>query len=676
MRSFKEFLEEELISEDDDKKEDKKESKKDSEKKSEKKDDDKKDEIINTLMPEVLDELFPGVQKVSDLPNDADIETAIAALNDKIFERMGVDVFNEEFQRRVIVADELRELNIASYGSGVMMLDPKVMLRSSFTDGDSLNHGGKGVPYSLDLTDQQLLDMVVRTEKGGPVGEKEGEAIVEAALMGYDSTVLNQSNAVQQLRQQGEGLGNQHSYIEAQIFGNFTTAEIITATDGYKNSDISIPAVVTDLTPESEVAAIKAQRAADSADQSIEAVAADAASTIDDVDRAVSADPNFGLPPGPDSPTEWDRERLATADSLDTFTQPPTSISALDGEGLREDQKSLNRIVAEASTEEDLVPLREALQVAVEDEDSPLYAEAERGTLREEETFKVLEALDDLIAIKTELGDARGEQQQRLRKAEEDLALRLRRAIGYHWGLSRSEVFHWDFLSERVETVLGDEFGVSIQHERREPLSDFESIRNLQEALTPFVDAWARSQYSATQQYLQDNDIREVNLYRGLFIPRSRSSEGPRGTMTDRGVPTTRGLQSWTSRLETALLFLGNKYETAKDEIKKIEDRGERLGMPEHVLLHDVVPAELIFGFASDAHRESFRFGISVEQEVVVLGGSSRRVNMLGDDFLNLHLEPSGNFIVDRRESTFRLSEDDVFDYLSSDAPDDLDTDR
>ncbi|MEK9696775.1 MAG: hypothetical protein VW270_13525 [Candidatus Poseidoniales archaeon] len=44
MRSFKEFLEEELISEDDDKKEDKKESKKDSEKKSEKKDDDKKGE--------------------------------------------------------------------------------------------------------------------------------------------------------------------------------------------------------------------------------------------------------------------------------------------------------------------------------------------------------------------------------------------------------------------------------------------------------------------------------------------------------------------------------------------------------------------------------------------------------------------------------------------------------
>ena len=43
-KEFKEFLEEGLISEDDDKKEDKKESKKDSEKKSEKKDEDKKEE--------------------------------------------------------------------------------------------------------------------------------------------------------------------------------------------------------------------------------------------------------------------------------------------------------------------------------------------------------------------------------------------------------------------------------------------------------------------------------------------------------------------------------------------------------------------------------------------------------------------------------------------------------
>ena len=43
-KEFKEFLEEGLISEDDDKKEEKKESKKDSEKKSEKKEENKKEE--------------------------------------------------------------------------------------------------------------------------------------------------------------------------------------------------------------------------------------------------------------------------------------------------------------------------------------------------------------------------------------------------------------------------------------------------------------------------------------------------------------------------------------------------------------------------------------------------------------------------------------------------------
>jgi len=640
------------------------------------------DDVLE-LSRETLGELYPDVASSQDLPDEEAMQIVADAVNAKIIEKYGPKVFGFD-----VVKNELEQLRGSSWGRDMMLLDPKVMWRSSFTEGDTINGAGRPVGYRPTMTDQQLLNLAGRAESN-PNGSNRGQKLLAMAIRGHDSRFLSNSQMAENLAEEEKIRPYFHDYIEAQIFGNFVTDEIIASIDGREGSRARhAREVLTDLTPESEVAAIKAQRAAERAGQSIDAVAADAAATIDDLDDAGDEvvsfmarssddiDPNFGLPPGPDSPTEWDRERLATADSLDTFTQPPTSISALDGEGLREDQKSLNRIVAEASTEEDLVPLREALQAAVEDEGSPLYAEAERGTLREEETFKVLEALDDLIAIKTELGDAREEQQQRLRKAEEDLALRLRRAIGYHWGLSRSEVFHWDFLSERVETVLGDEFGVSIQHERREPPSDFESIRNLQEALTPFVDAWARSQYSATQQYLQDNDIREVNLYRGLFIPRSRSSEVPRGTMTSRGVPTTRGLQSWTSRLETALLFLGNKYETAKDEIKKIEDSGERLGMPEHVLLHDVVPAELIFGFASDAHRESFRFGVSVEQEVVVLGGSSRRVNMLGDDFLNLHREPSGNFIIDRRESTFRLSEDDVFDYLSSDAPDDLDTDR
>jgi len=633
---------------------------------------------IGSIVSEVLEE-FPDVQRLSDLP-DADKETAVAAVNDKVFERFGLGYLTEE--ARLEFND--KEVGLISPGAvrgGTMMLDPKVLFRSSVSDGDSINNSGSPVPVSANMTDQDLLEIVFK-KSSTPGDNTINPTYFFAALSGSDSTVLSRRGGLNERRQEYVPTGY-FQYLETQIFGNFRSDEVIAAeipnATLEERKKLGIPEGIPDLTPESEVAAIKAQRAAERAGQSIDAVAADAAATIDDLDDAGDEvvsfmarssddiDPNFGLPPGPDSPTEWDRERLSNADRLDGFTQPPTNISALDGEGLREDQKSLNRFVAEAATEEDLVPLQEALRQAVEDEGSPLYLEAERGSLGDEKTFKVIQALDDLIAFRSS-SDESADQQQRIREAEEELAIQLRNAIGHHWGSARSEVFHWDFLSERVQTVLGDEFGVSIQHERRESPSDFESIRNLQEALAPFVDAWARSQYSATQQYLKENDITEVNLYRGLFIPRSKSSEVPRGTTTDRGVPRARGLQSWTSRLDTALLFLGNKYETAKDEIQKIKDSGEDLGMPEHVLLHDVVPAELIFGFASDAHKESFRFGISVEQEVVVLGGSSRRVNMLGDDFLDLHREPSGNFIIDREESAFRLSEDAVFDYLSSDA--------
>jgi len=65
MRSFKEFLEEELISEDDDKKEEKKESKKDSEKESEKKDKDKKEEKKEKKEEEIVLDRNEGYGNVS-----------------------------------------------------------------------------------------------------------------------------------------------------------------------------------------------------------------------------------------------------------------------------------------------------------------------------------------------------------------------------------------------------------------------------------------------------------------------------------------------------------------------------------------------------------------------------------------------------------------------------------
>jgi DNA polymerase III epsilon subunit-like protein len=253
-------------------------------------DEDKHNEIVTTLMPEVLDELFPGVQKITDLSNDADIETAMTALNEKILERYGLDYLKEN-SRRQLTYNELELLGIGGYGGGTMLLDPKVLGRSSVSDADSINTGGSPVPLSQDLTDQQLLEMVFKKQYG-PKGSKVDPAILEAAIRDLDSTVLLGGLAAKKNSEEDIGLSHRHPYLETQIFGNFQASEIIQSTTGslqedYKRIDSGsnmLDLDLPDLTPESEVAAIKAQRAAERADQSIDAVAADAAATIDDLD--------------------------------------------------------------------------------------------------------------------------------------------------------------------------------------------------------------------------------------------------------------------------------------------------------------------------------------------------------------------------------------------------------
>lgn len=253
-------------------------------------DEDKHNEIVTTLMPEVLDELFPGVQKITDLPNDADIETAMTALNEKILERYGLDYLKEN-SRRQLTYNELKLLGIGGYGSGTMLLDPKVLRRSSVSDADSLNTSGSPVPLSQDLTDQQLLEMVFKKHRG-PKSSNVDPAILEAAIRDLDSTVLLGGLANYKKTEEDIGLSKRHEYLETQIFGTFQASEIIQSSTGSQREDerridsgidmldLDLP----DLTPESEVAAIKAQRAAERADQSIDAVAADAAATIDDLD--------------------------------------------------------------------------------------------------------------------------------------------------------------------------------------------------------------------------------------------------------------------------------------------------------------------------------------------------------------------------------------------------------
>ena len=626
-------------------------------------------EIVGTLMPEVLEELFPGVQKISDLPNDADKETAVAALNDKIFERSGLGYLTEE--GRLKFNDmEVGMISVgAVQGGGTMMLDPKVLLRSSASDGDSINNMGSPVPISANMTEQDLLEMVFKRSSGGP--PKLDPTYFFAALSGSDSTVLSRG-PIKDRRQAYVPTGSSFQYLEAQIFGNFLSDEVIAADIPYiqleEKKKLGIPEGIPDLTPESEVAAIKAQRAAERAGQSIDAVAADAAATIDDLDdagdevvsfMALSSDdidPNFGLPPGPKAATGWDKERLYEADGLRRKDAP--NVSAINGSGLREDQRSLVESISDIP-DEDLEELRKALRAV---EAQGIRVNGRFGQFIDNEIWMLLIERENLA--KGNLGAS----ERRVKKREEFLALALRDTLHKYWGSEKNEVFHWDFLSERVQKVLGEDFGISVQHERRDPPSEVESIQKLQELLTPLVDAWARGQYAATQQYLKDNNIREVNLYRGIFVPTART-DNRSGTVTSRGVSPSRGIQSWSSDLTEGLKFAGNEYNTAKRELAKIEDSGEFLGQPEHILLHDVVPAELIFGIAySDSENDrDFSFGIADEDEVVVLGGASRPVNIIGDDFLQNYQQDSPPGRVNR-ESKFRMSELDLFAYLASEA--------
>ena len=56
-----------------------------------------------------------------------------------------------------------------------MLLDPKVMLRSSFTEGDTINGAGRPVGYRPTMTDQQLLNLAGRA--GNPNGSNRGEKL-------------------------------------------------------------------------------------------------------------------------------------------------------------------------------------------------------------------------------------------------------------------------------------------------------------------------------------------------------------------------------------------------------------------------------------------------------------------------------------------------------------------
>ncbi len=990
------------------------------------------DEVIEIAL-EITNDLYPGVTRSVDLPDNEAKRIVADAINEKVIERYGLDlnILNAK-RKKEAVNKELKSLGLPFYGDGVILLDPKVMHRSSLSEGDTVNGAGRPVHYSRNMTDQQLLDMAARAESN-PKDRNRGEALLARAILGYDSRSLNKSKVSEEttgVRYGGVAPLFDHDYIEAQIFGNFTTEEILTATDG--KSDFApapyAPAVPTDLTPESEVAAIKAQRAAERAGQSIDAVAADAAATIDDIDdagdevasfmarsfvdvvpestdipgggvfetddggfwvsgpppvgfteegkarwergvellrerpelfktqviaddglpvpederpgladigsvydalpsdeadaamtvrreiekawqaeitRAIvlnkidignprevwgtenderseawqrygyaaraergmwenlpqgllhvttglsglqdggfktraqlrdesgeapaglgggvsdaisfttdplvadsivrgihemreavrddtgpaavermkseiaawtksmpenerkrllsatpstmeergdfykeysywrqhnvpnrpdplfwspnyqayadldpnevgvvtvnpsvdgargwqvsgmgewrtipeavdivqsearptivddmtatldeldtvrSSAPDFGLPPGPEKLTGWDKDRLTGSSVPDIHEGKPRPVAdVVDGVHLREDQKALKTVVAELSTEDDLLPLQKKLEEAFE------LGGSLSGKQLTDATYEIFAAINDLITSRQR--DTTGFTPSQMREYEKEVAeneewvgSRIAKAIQIHWGEARSEVFHWDFLSERVKTVLGEEFGIDVSHEPAEIDAGIEEIFEIQELLTPFIDAWARGQYSTTQKYLEDAGITELSVFRGTYIPNVVGDDD--GLPSGREPSLTRGLESWSTDIGIALGFAGNKFGTADDRIDEMTEVGE-LGEPTHVLQHDVVPAQLIMGigYLDNPRIITGALGQGEESEIVVLG-SSRPVNWLSNDLLKpwRSERPEGGY-------NFNIKEAAVFAYLST----------
>ncbi len=379
-------------------------------------------------------------------------------------------------------------------------------------------------------------------------------------------------------------------------------------------------------------------------------------------------DYDFDAPPAPDDITDWDRDRLVDSEFYaDQYEK--SEVSTIDGEGLSPDQKSLATLTSETTAED-----AQDLLTALEYHYSQLFTGSEVSSRK---SSKEGAALDNLMAElmtfideKSKLDSRRGPLQEtekeRLAQIERDLANEFVKVIAKSWGVERIEAFHWDFLSERVQTVLGEEFRIPVDHTPREPGAGNEYTRKAQELLTPFVDAWARGQYSATQKHLSDNGITELSLFRGLYIPNIAGEEPE--LPSRREVVESRGLESWTGDLSQGIGFAGNLEGTANHRIETVERYGEPMGNPSTMLLHDVVPAQLVFGVGSFKSLPNASLGVPSEKEVVVLG-SPRPVNVVTNDVLEsfgfeLGLDLRTN-AVNNNKIEYSMNQSELFNYLS-----------
>ena len=327
-------------------------------------------------------------------------------------------------------------------------------------------------------------------------------------------------------------------------------------------------------------------------------------------------------------------------------------------------------MLANELSTEDLQEIERSLEEAIKVETGMGYDEDKS---REKRAI-----INDLVGTSKELRDAKEkvgtdntpENQEALKEAEEVFSYVFAESIDYAWSKGRMEIFHWDFLSDRVQTVLGDEFDIDVIHTPREPDADFDpDTIQARTALTPLVDAWVRGQYSGTQKYLTDNGIEELSLFRGLYIPNAEGTHEIAASRRDQTI--SRGLESWSYKLQTGLMFAGNELATATGAIEEIEDSGQELDNPNYVLLHDVVPARLVFGVGTYLNRDNeftqrLSLGSLVEEEVVVLG-NTRDVNVVADDFLMSYGYQVNEAL---RMTEFDMTTRELYDYLSGDERD------
>jgi hypothetical protein len=168
--------------------------------------------------------------------------------------------------------------------------------------------------------------------------------------------------------------------------------------------------------------------------------------------------------------------------------------------------------------------------------------------------------------------------------------------------------FFKDMVVEELSESFGIEFGQDWAKGEITPGQKKQPSAYTPEAeqARQIIKQLANAHYTAVQQYLADQGIEEVRIYRGIV---ARTGPGTAFTEDAGNKPLQmRPLSSWTTDYETASLFSSADYPTDYDG----------------VLLHQVIKAKHIFSIRpSDANlqpeqrKDAQGFGTTFESEVI-----------------------------------------------------------